>query len=137
MSAPGTVFQAKYIEYHTLVGFGRAEFPRSRGNCFSVKSYDGRSYNIVNFGHENLKELERRGLKFPIRCTALTGEIALLDDPRIGERWYCARYCEVCCPKDLLPASQLDAPRRDILRGIRTECKTYAAINLSVKPEFA
>lgn len=95
--------------------------PLDRGNCFSVKDSAGEQYRIVNFVHENLEALLASGLTWPIECKVLAPGVAVINDPRIGERWFAARFCEICCPQYLLPTPQLLKHERDIARGFREE----------------
>ena len=52
----------------TCLGFFEKKFPRTSGNCFSVKCDDGQYYRIVNFCYENLKELEYDVARFFDSC---------------------------------------------------------------------
>lgn len=95
--------------------------PSDTGNCFSVAVNDHIEYKIVNFNLENLEELMARGLTWPIRIAAISPHHALLDDPRIGSRWYQNEWCIICTPRELLPASQRMEQLRAIERGDRVE----------------
>ena len=127
--------KALYINGHTLIGVS-GDPPHDHGNCFDVKADDGEYYKIVNFNLENLEALIDLGLKWPIELKALGERTATIYDPRIGERWYQKRYCEICTPHALLPAPQLDAQEREVLRGRRIEGNGYVQYNLTVEPEF-
>ena len=107
----------------TLVGYD-GNFPRRHGNCFSLYT-DGPSYDIVNFNAENLDYLLRNGLFWPIKIVVLGAGIAVINDERIGDRWYQDRFCEVCTPRDLLPITQrLEEERRIALGSMsRKECE--------------
>ena len=106
----------------TLVGVLTREYPLKRGNCFSVLAEDGNSYRIVNFSAENLEELTRRGVvDFPFNIKLLNERTAVVHDIRIPDGWYDARWCAVCCPKDLLPLPQQLEYFRGIERGDITE----------------
>ena len=130
------LFQADRITSYTLVGtFGVR--PSDSGNCFSVKSTDGRNFRIVNFNLENLEVLQEKGLKFPIQCKAIGNGIGIVHDGRIGERWYCGRFCEICCPKPLLPITQIQCHERAVMRGERVEGDGWVQWNMQVKAEFA
>ena len=86
-----------------LVGFpdtGPNE-PVERGNCFTVR-VGGREMRVINFGAENLEKLLALGLSWPVRCVTVYG-VAAIHDHRIGERWYNQEWCELCCPRELLP----------------------------------
>ncbi len=115
------------VECQTCLG---ALFPKDEDgpcgvNCFSVKSDDGKTYRIVNFYVENLNRLiDKKGLTWPVECKVLGPKTAIIHDPRIGERWYNKNYCEICCPKELLPCNQRDIHERDIMRGRRQERST-------------
>lgn len=109
------------ITWTTLIGVIGNEFPISRGNCFSLKCNGGKEYRIVNFYLENLEELIRRGLTFPIRLKKLVGKKALLDDERISNKWYNDTYCTVCCPDEYLLDTQKMEIDRQIRIGIREE----------------
>jgi hypothetical protein len=142
------VFEAKTLGSQTLVGYDRNQpRPSDDGNCFGVfvdenvtaeKICAGAvvEYKIVNFNVENLNALLDLGLTWPIRCMAIGLRTAIFHDPRIGERWYSNRYCEVCCPKALLPVTQLDAHDRDILRGHRIEHEQFTQFKIGAKAEF-
>jgi hypothetical protein len=112
--------KALHIESHTLIG-PDSELPASYGNCFSIIAEDGNRYAVVNFIYENIKALEKSGLTWPLEIEPLSKWIAVLMDPRIGERWYQDRYCEVCTPASLLPIVQRQRHQRDIARGRRVE----------------
>jgi hypothetical protein len=127
-------FEAKKVTSHTLVGV-YGEPPHSRGNCFSVS--DGkREWRIINFNLENLEALQEAGLQFPIHCKSLDDYCAIVQDGRIGERWYSGHYCEVCCPESLLPKTQLDRHERDELRGIRFKHGNCVTIMFDKTVEF-
>lgn len=110
--------------------------PQQNGNCFSIKTEDGQEYRVVNFNYENLKALEKLGLTWPVEFEPLGTRCAIIMDPRIGERWYNYSYCEICCPRDLLPITQKQRHLRDIARGIRKELPGATAFYLTVKAEF-
>jgi|688.fasta_scaffold476078_2 hypothetical protein len=110
----------------TLVGFF-GEYPRERGNCFSV-SVEGEDYRIINFNHENLEKLiEDKIVSFPIKISKLSDGIAIIADERIPDEWYSKIFCETCTPGDLLPLPQRLKHYLDIERGIRKE--TIVEIN--------
>lgn len=111
---------ASHVTSYTLVGvIGRPPF--RVGNCFSVLGEDGRDYRILNFVYENLQELERHGLTWPLEIRPLSKYDAVLHDPRIPDSWYPKEFCEVCCPRELLPLPQRLEQERHILQGIREE----------------
>ena len=132
----GALFKALQVRSHTLVGVDTSGFPVRRGNCFSVEGDDGQEYRVVNFAFENLEELQRRGLRFPIQCENLGRNRAIVQDPRIGERWYADRYCEVCCPNEMLPCNQRDVYRRQEMSGERSSFGGCTTIRFTVKREF-
>jgi hypothetical protein len=101
-----------------------------------VTGDDGQEYRIVNFGYENMQELQRRGLTWPVTCKVIGGRTAVINDARIGDRWYDNRYCEVCCPQDLLPPQQLLQHERAIERGDRKEHDGFTQIKLGSSAEF-
>lgn len=72
----------------TMVGFVSKTFPYKQGNSFSINTIDGKSYRIINFNHENLEELMKRGLQFPIEIQIMSNREAKIDDSRIPENWY-------------------------------------------------
>jgi hypothetical protein len=103
----------------TLVGYF-GEFPRERGNCFSVSVDDESDYRIINFNYENLKKLiEDSVVSFPLKISSLSSGIAIIADERIPDEWYSKRFCETCTPSDLLPVPQKLKHFLDIERGIR------------------
>lgn len=115
------------ITSQTLVGYNSTSFPipGKGGNCFSVDTDGADEVRIVNFGCENIRELIRQGLKFPIKCHKIAPGLAAICDGRIGERWYSDRFCEVCTPRDLLPLPQRLVHWRSIDRGEREEHDRY------------
>ena len=105
----------------TLVGFF-GEYPRERGNCFSVSVEGERNYRIINFNHENLEKLIEDGvISFPIKISKLGEGIAIIADERIPDEWYSKRLCETCTPENLLPLPQRLKHYLDIERGTRKE----------------
>lgn len=114
------VRQATGISSTTLLGVMSLKFPLAHGNCCSVTTPEG-DVSIVNFVAENLQELRgNRGLPFPVRVEMLAPGIGVIQDPRIHDSWYAQRFCETCCPDELLPLPQQLANRRRELRGTRT-----------------
>lgn len=142
----GSLFMAHTLGSQTLVGVGRVERPSESGNCFGVFAQKVtrddiiggvvEEYKIVNFNAENLNALVALGLTWPIQCKLLAGRTAIIHDPRIGERWYSRRYCEVCCPRSLLPLPQIQIHERDIMRGVRVEGEHCVTINLKNGARF-
>lgn len=132
--------------FRTCVGVGGEERPSQWGNCFGVFDRSVTrddilgsrvaEYRILNFNAENLDALRKLGLKWPIQCKFLGGHHAIIHDPRIGERWYDTRFCEVCTPRDLLPVPQRQSQERDIMRGSRREEEQYISIDFQKKAEF-
>jgi len=129
------LFEAAVVTSHTLV-CPDDEIPHYRGNCFSIKTADEQHFRVVNFNYENLEELQAAGLKFPIQCRKLGEGTAIFHDPRIGERWYSRRYCEVCCPESLLPIPQIQSHERDVMRGVRKKGNGWIQIDLQARAEF-
>lgn len=124
------------ITESTCVGHG-GERPQERGNCFSVRADDGKHYRIANFNLENLEALVEKGLKWPIPLKPLSERTALIHDPRIGERWYQNRYCEICTPRKFWPPQQLDARERQVARGEIIEHERYTEHRLVTLAEFS
>jgi len=95
----------------TLLGVNTSKFPVSRGNCFSMKADNGKSYRVVNFYLENLEEGIRRGkLTLPVRLYILgdpsTGGSAVIYDTRIPEGWYNDEFCPSCTPYEFQSFTQ-------------------------------
>ena len=126
--------QALHVTSHTTIGIWKGEFPIKNGNCFSVMCSDGQSRRIVNFALENLEEAISRGVSWPIEVKALTDGIAVIHDSRIPDDWYQEGFCEICCPRDLLPVPQRLAHERQIARGERVEGPRDIAIIISKRP---
>lgn len=122
----------------TLVAFYHAcaqpIYPAREGNCFSAYASNGKEYKIVNFFHENLEEVQKRGVTFPMQVYELGERVAVLHDPRIPDEWYESRYCETCCPVSLLPLPQVLAHDRAIQQGVRMEGAGYVTINNTKRP---
>lgn len=133
----GVEAMAVSIGWEKTVGMlrTRPEEPTPRGNCFSVNFDDGSYAKIVNFGVENLRKLIDKGLTQPVRCKKV-GDVAIIHDHRIGHRWYNDTYCELCCPKDLLPTPQVREQERDMAMGRRKETDKDVTIHLGMKAEF-
>lgn len=110
--------QAIGVTSNTLLGVSSKEYPLEWGNCFSVKTSDDGNYKIVNFIVENLEEVIRRGVNWPITIKVLSDNIAVINDIRIPHNWYRDRWCTTCCPKDLLPIPQQLEYERNILSGV-------------------
>ncbi len=91
--------------------------PHAHGNCFSMKTDDGKNFKIVNFVHENFEHLVKCGLELPVALTPISERHAVVDDPRIPLEFYQSEYCSVCCPSDLWPEPQQFERLRKILRG--------------------
>jgi hypothetical protein len=118
-----TLHNAVRIGMRTMVGYWTEKYPipDNGGNCFSVELEDGPSVRILNFGLENLEELMRRGLKFPLKVAVLSEGYGVVCDGRIGERWYATEFCAVCTPISMLPIPQRLKTLRQIERGEVTE----------------
>jgi hypothetical protein len=126
----------------TLVGYF-GEFPRERGNCFSVSVEGERDYRIINFNHENLEKLiEDKMVSFPLKISKLSDGIAIISDERIPDEWYSKRFCETCTPSDFLPVPQKLKHFLDIERGIREEReieiggKKMKMVSIKVEPKI-
>jgi hypothetical protein len=126
--------KATAVTSHTLVGvLGKP--PHDSGNCFSVTADDGSEYRIVNFVYENLKALQAAGLTWPVDIRVLAGRTAVFHDRRIPHNWYQSRFCEVCCPKALLPLPQLLRHEREVMQGVREEHNGYVTMRFGAEPE--
>jgi len=101
--------KATRIIRYTLVAFN---------NCFSVLGEDGKEYKVVNFYHETMEKLP---IEWPVEIKVLEGHVAVIHDARVPDKHYNTRFCEVCCPKHLLPTPQLLGHERQIARGQRVE----------------
>jgi hypothetical protein len=123
------------INGHTLVGV-RGTPPHEYGNCFSVIADDDRVYQILNFVYENLEELLQRGLTFPIEIRNLSEYHAVIDDIRIGDRWYRKYFCTVCTPEELLPLPQKLVCERAYRLGSRKRKGSWIEYNNDIKPQF-
>jgi hypothetical protein len=145
MSNRDDLFMAEAEGFRTMVGFSnKGEPPYESGNCFGVYrqkvtrddviSGSVTQYKIVNFNADNLDALLKLGLKWPIQCKVLLGRIAIIHDPRIGERWYSNRYCETCCPTDLLPITQIQRHERETMRGDREEGDGFVKLRIPFRP---
>ena len=135
------ILQATGIGSHTLVGFDDSKgYPLTQGNCFSVCTVEDRLCRIVNFSHENFIEAVARGVKLPISIGIIgknngTGEgYAIVHDKRISVDWYQQRWCEICCPEDLLPLPQRLAHALEIEQGVRIQGDGFIKINYAKKP---
>ena len=133
---------ATHVTTVTLVGF-LGEYPRERGNCFSVSVEDERNYRIINFNHENLEKLiEDEVISFPIKISKLDEGIAIIADERIPNEWYSKKFCETCTPSDLLPLPQRLKHFLDIERGIRKETeieidgRKMKMVSIKVEPKI-
>lgn len=112
---------SKEITSITLVGVLKKNFPLRYGNCFSVMAENDQSYRIVNFVYENMQEILRRGFKEPFKIAVIGTHTAIIHDERIPDEWYSDKYCETCCPVDLLPSIQRMRHLRHIEGGYRIE----------------
>ena len=121
--------KALKVTWIKTVGADR-DRPAKFGNCFGVVGDDGEGYSIVNFYHENLEYLLVNGLTWPVEYKVISPHVAVIDDTRIGERWYNTHYCELCCPKRFLNSYQLQRIERDIRRGIREERSGYVTVKV-------
>lgn len=101
--------EAIHVESQTLVGFD---------NCFSISTKEGNYYNVVNFYIESLEKLIKSGkVNWPIRVAVIGEKTCVINDHRIEEEHYLKRFCEVCCPMDLLPIHQRLEKSRRIMDG--------------------
>jgi len=120
--------KATHVTSHTLVGvFGK--LPHQSGNCFSMAGQDGNEYRIVNLVYENLEALIAAGLTYPIGIRVLAGRTAVVHDCRIPSNWYQTRFCEVCCPRALLPLPQTLRHEREVMQGVREEREGFVTMH--------
>ena len=125
--------KATAVTSHILVGvFGKP--PHTIGNCFSVTADDGKEYRIVNFVYENLEALQENGLIWPVDIRVLSGRTAVVHDRRIPHDWYQSWFCEVCCPKALLPLPQTLCHEREVMQGVREERDGVVSIRIGTEP---
>jgi len=127
---------ATCVTMQTLIGVSTRRFPVDHGNCFSIKCDNNIQYKIVNFVLENLERLvEKKIINWPIRILPISERHAVIIDERIPEKWYSKKYCEVCCPFDLLPHNQkMSYVRKLLTKEIEEiECQDGSII---VKREF-
>lgn len=118
--------EAIQIESQTTMGFD---------NCFSVLTKEGNCYNVVNFHLEDLEKLLAAGtVQWPIRIAVIGVRTGVFNDPRIDEEHYLKRFCEVCCPSDLLPIHQRLEKSRRIMDG--TTSFSYHPACVSVLGNF-
>jgi len=106
------------IGFVTCVGYFEKNYPRSCGNCFSLRDVDGTEHNVVNFYYENLKEwmMQTHQTDICVKCIPKSENIWEICDDRIPKKWYAEKYCSVCTPLRMLPMEQ----RKEEMRG-----KTY------------
>lgn len=102
----------------TLVGFW-GDYPRERGNCFSLYNNDkSKSFKVVNFNVENLEHLLATNVvRWPIKIQKLSDRHAIVKDDRIPSNYYSDNYCQVCTPLSLWPEKQLLARQAKIDSG--------------------
>lgn len=129
------ILMANKITCVTLVGIMANKYPLASGNCFSVEAEDNNEYKIVNFVHENIEELSNRGFKRPFKIAILGPGVAVVHDERIPDEWYADHYCEVCCPRDLLPINQRMKHLRHIACGYRVEKGSSVMFNSALLPK--
>lgn len=106
------------ITRYTLMAFN---------NCFSVEGDDGHQYRIVNFYVECLQNLP---IEWPIEIKVLEGNVAVIHDDRIPNRFYNKTFCTTCCPKHLLPITQKLEREREISRGQRVEHENSNSVTI-------
>ena len=105
------------VGFSTMVG-SIGEYPRSFGNCFSLIDDEGREVRIVNFYLENLEELLRRKtIEWPVKVLKLSDSTGVIHDFRVSDEWYNEKWCETCCPRELLPINQRLKFDRKVGRG--------------------
>ncbi len=131
------IFMARCVGETTCVGFNADKYPAEHGNCFSVENVtDGKGFKILNFIHENLAELMREGLTWPVRCQSLSDRHAVIHDERIPDSFYERWFCEVCCPVDLLPSPQLLRRERWIATGYLVVRDGYNRFDTRITPKI-
>jgi len=92
------------------------------GNCFSVRSEDGKYRQVLNFGHENFEELlKRKVISYPVEILPLSEGHCLMADHRIPKEWYDKGFCSICTPRNLLPPQQKLERLLDLKSGRRKE----------------
>ena len=110
--------EAVSVESSTCLAFG---------NCFSVRTASGKCCRIVNFyldaEKNGLEMLVQAGLTWPIAVAILGEGVAVIHDKRIASKHYRNRFCEVCCPMELLPIQQRLEMSRSIMMGITSFSK--------------
>ena len=70
------------------------------------------------------KKLLGGGVTWPIKVHPISEHQAVIHDERIPDNWYSNGWCEICCPRDLLPIEQKLAHSRQEARGERTVTTT-------------
>jgi len=105
----------------TMIGIIADQYPIDHGNCFSVIECDNDSYNeyrVVNFVYENyVKMLEDKLIELPIQIKLISENECVIHDYRIPDCWYSEHWCEVCCPRNLLPENQKLKFDRKVMSG--------------------
>lgn len=82
------VVDATGVGYVSLVAYW-GDFPRPRGNYFSLNTADGKTYEIANMWYENLEHLIDEGIiTFPIKIKLLTDSWAIVYDDRVQRNFY-------------------------------------------------
>ena len=129
------ILYATSVAGHTLLGVS-GSFPLDYGNCFTVHASDGETYKIVNFVLENLEKLSELGVGFPFKMRIIRGRVAVINDERIPDDWYQGKFCETCCPVDLLPITQQLRRERHIACGAIEEHNGFTTWNASKLPRI-
>ena len=131
------VLLATKITCQTCLGVHGDKFPLDHGNCFSLRTEEG-DFKIINFVLENLEHALQEGkISWPIKIKTLSSEHhAVVHDERFPDSWYQPRFCEVCCPKYLLPMPQLLTYERQVVRGQRVEGPGFVTILPSLAPKW-
>ena len=116
-----SLIKATAVGTVTMVAF-YGEFPMESGNCFSVRSEDGKYRQVLNFGHENFEELlARKVISYPVEILPMSDGHCLMADHRIPKEWYNNEFCSSCTPNDLLPPQQKLERLLDLKSGRRKE----------------
>lgn len=132
--ASNTILDAVRIVSYSSVYADVSKYPVERGNYFSVSTSNSIQYSILNFYVENLIEVIRRGIKWPIKIMLMSNSHAVIHDERIPDSWYCERFIETCAPIGILPIPQRLTHLRQIARGQRNETERGIKIDFDKIP---
>lgn len=93
-----------------------------------------KDFRIVNFNLENLEYLRKNGLELPLKLVPISAHLAIVHDERIPHEFYDERWCEVCCPEELLPSPQQARLKRQEASGERTVHRGDVFTSVSYDP---